>query len=108
MAGQKKNACRVCNTDTETITHLFTTCEVAKQLWADLNNWLERVTNKHLSQAPLEILLGHLKNDNQSLPINSLIMATKYYIFVCAVKLKTPSLNELILKLRHVIKNNSY
>ena len=27
-------------------------------------------------------------------------MATKYYIFVCAVKLKTPSLNELILKLK--------
>ena len=75
------------------------TYEVAKQLWADLNNWLEQVINKHLSQAPLKILLGHLKNDNHSLPINSLIMATKCYIFVCAVKLKTPSFNELILKL---------
>ena len=96
----KHSACHICNTDIETITHLFTTCEVAKELWADLNSWLERVINKHLSQALLEILLGHLKYDNHSLPINTLIMATKYYIFVCAVKLKTPSLNKLIVKLK--------
>ena len=96
----KENACQICNTDTETITHLFTTCEVAKQLWADLNNWLGWVINKHLSQALLEIILDHLKNDNHSLPINYIILTTKYYIFVCAVKLKTPSVNEFILKLK--------
>ena len=74
--------------------------EVTKQLWTDLNSRLERVLNKHLSQAPLEILLGYLKSDNHFLPINSLILATKYYIFACAVKLKTPSFNDLIMKLK--------
>ena len=81
-------------------THLFTTCEVTKQLWTDLNNWLERVLKKHWSQAPLEIHLGQLRNDNHFLPINSLILATKYNIFVCAVKMNTPSFNELIMKLK--------
>ena len=96
----KDNVCRICKTDIETITHLFTTCKVTKQLWIDLNGWLERVPNKHLSQSPLEMLLGHLTKDNHFLTINSLILATKYYIFVCAVKLKTPSFNELIMKLK--------
>ena len=36
------------------------TYDLAKQLWTDLNNWLKSALNKLLSQAPLEILLGHL------------------------------------------------
>ena len=57
------------------------TCEAAKQLWTDLSNWLEHVLNKRLSRALHEILLGHLRNDNHFLPINGLILATKYYLF---------------------------
>ena len=52
-----------------------------------------------MSQAPLDILLGYLMTDSNFLPINTLIMATKYYIFTCAVKEKTPSFNVLRLKL---------
>ena len=94
----KDNACRICNSATETIIHLFTTCEIVRQLWRDLNHWLDLVLNKHLNLAPLEILLGHLNNDNNFLPVNSLILATKYYIFICAVNSKMPSFNELCIK----------
>ena len=37
--------------------------------------------------------------DNLFLPINTLILSTKYYIFTCAVKQKAPSFNVLQLKL---------
>ena len=75
-------------------------CEVVMQLWRDLNHWLDLVLNKHLDLAPLEILLGHLNNDNNFLPVNSLILVTKYYIFIWAVNAKMPSFNELCTKLK--------
>ena len=94
----KDNACRICKSATETITHFFTTCEIVRQLWRDLNHWLDLVSNKHLNLAPLEILLGHLNND--FLPVHSLILATKYYIFICAENSKMPSFDELCIKLK--------
>ena len=70
------------------------------QLWEELNHWLDLVLNKHLVLAPLEILLGHLNNDNNFLPVNSLILVTKYYIFICAVNAKIPNFKELCTKLK--------
>ena len=71
----KENVCRICKSDTETLVHLFNTCEIVRQLWSDLYNWVEHSLNKRLRQAPLEILLGYIMTDNFFLPINTLIMA---------------------------------
>ena len=76
------------------------TCEITKQQWTDLNKCLECTLNKYFIQAPLEMLLYHLRNYNHFPPINTLILATKYYIFGCGVKLKTPSFNELSVNLK--------
>ena len=95
----KDNVCRICKSDTETLVHLFVTCETVRPLWTDLNNWVGHSLNKQLSQAPLEILLGYIMTDNLFLPINTIIFATKYYIFTCAVKQKALSFNVLRLKL---------
>ena len=43
--------------------------------------------------------MGHLNRDNNFLPINTIILVTKQYIFVSAVKGNTPSLHELKWKL---------
>ena len=91
--------CCICKSDTKTLVHLFLTCETVRQLWSDLNTWVGHSINKQLSQVPLEILLGYTMTDNFFLPINTLILATKYYIFTCAVKQKAPSFNVLRLKL---------
>ena len=96
----QENACRICKSATESIVHLFVSCKVVMQLWKDLNHWLDLVLNKHLVLAPLEILLGHLNNDNNFLPVNSLILVTKYYIFICAVNAKIPNFKELCTKLK--------
>ena len=95
----KDKLCRICKSDTENLVHLFVTCETVRQLWSDLNTWVGHSINKQLSQAPLDILLGYTMTDNHFLPVNTLILATKYYIFTCAVKQKAPSFNVLRLKL---------
>ena len=92
--------CHICKSDTETLVHLFVTCEIVRLLWSDLYNWIGHSLNKRLRQVPLEILLGYTMTDNFFLPINTLIMATKYYIFTCAVKQKAPIFNVLHLKLK--------
>ena len=96
----KDNVCRICKSDTKTLVHLFVTCETVRQLWTDLNNWVGLSLNKGLSQAPLDILLGYVMTDNLFLPTNTLILATKYYIFTCAVKQKVPVFNILRMKLK--------
>ena len=96
----KDNVCRICKSDTETLVHLFITCEIVRQLWSDLYYWVGHSLNKRLRQVPLKILLGYIMTDNFFLPINTLIMATKYYIFTCAVKQKATSFNVLHLKLK--------
>ena len=95
----KDKLCRICKTDTEYLVRLFVTCETVKQLWSNLNAWVGHSINKQLSQVPLYILLGYTMTDNHFLLINTLILATKYYIFTCAVKQKVPSFNALHLKL---------
>ena len=95
----KDNVCRICKSDTETLVHLFVTCETVRQLWTYLNNWVGLSLNKGFSQAPLDILLGYVMTDNLFLPTNTLILATKYYIFTCAVKQNVPVFNILRMKL---------
>ena len=96
----KHNMCRICKSDTETLVHLFVTCEIVRQLWSDLYNWVGHSLNKQLRQVPLKILLGYIMTDKFFLPINALIMPTKYCIFTCAMKQKAPSFNVLHLKLK--------
>ena len=45
----KDKVCRICKSDTETLVHLFVTCETVRQLWSDLNNWVGHSLNKQLS-----------------------------------------------------------
>ena len=89
------NRCRLCGEDIETIDHLFVTCKVTKILWHDLNDWLKIKINKEIDLSPMRIIMGHLETDNNFLPINTIILVTKYYIFTSAVKTCLPSFHEL-------------
>ena len=100
----KNNKCRLCGLDKESIDHLFITCRVSEILWQDLNDWLKFKINKVINLSLLKIIMGHLDRDNSFLPINTIILATKYYIFTSAVKASMPSLHELKVKLKQCYK----
>ena len=76
--------CRICEDQDESIIHLFTTCRKTCILWQDLKMWIQNVTNFETTFDPEVILFGYLQNDSDYLPINTIILATKYYIFNCA------------------------
>ena len=94
------NKCRLCGLDTESIYHLFITCRITEDLWQDLKDWLKIKINKEINLSPLNIIMGHLDRDNSFLPINTIILVTKYYIFTSAVKATRPSIHELKVKLK--------
>ena len=44
--------------------------------------------------------MGHLNRDNDFLPVNTILLVTKYHIFASAVKINTLSIEELKWKLK--------
>ena len=99
--GKSQNdLCRLCGLEIETISHLLVICTKTKSLWQNLNEWIHLKINKKLALTPLEIIMGHLNRDNDFLPINTILLVTKYHIFASAVKVNTLSIEELKWKLK--------
>ena len=78
--------CNICCQYSETLHHLFITCNPIKQLWRDLEKWIKTKINSTITFEPSTIILGYLNNDNRSIPLNTIILITKSYIFWCSRK----------------------
>ena len=76
--------CRLCNSNEETIVHLFVECQKSNKLWGEIKNWINKTVNVELNFTPTLILLGHINSDSNQIPINAILMTVKYYIFNCA------------------------
>ena len=48
------------------------------------------------------VLLGYLTKDQHYIPINALLLITKYYIFACAQRQKWPNIIELQNKIQKI------
>ena len=86
MSIEKSDKCRLCQSDPETFMHLFVKCRHVVELWKDLENWIYSNLGKLIYFSPVDIILGYLHRDNQytRIPINTLTVTTKYYIFKSA------------------------
>ena len=69
--------CRFCDTENETILHLFTKCRVAIEFWISLERYYENITNKSIDLTPEKILLG-VEGD---IWLNYLLILGKYFLF---------------------------
>ena len=94
--------CRICNSNTETLVHLFVSCKHVKKLWNDLKHWLNDVTGINLNFAAKDIILGYLLKTDLILPINVIILTTKSYIFSCAFMKRSLNLAHLKIKIKSV------
>ena len=86
--------CGMCNTNSETLLHLFCTCEKVKTLWNDLKLWIENRVRINITWDNKLIILGYLLKDKKAVPFNTLILTTKSYIFWCARKKINPNVME--------------
>ena len=73
--------CLMCQSDTETLKHLFCDCSISRQIWNDVRLWIASKTGFILNLSPQEILLGYTMRDQHFLPVNTIIMVVKSHIF---------------------------
>ena len=86
MSLEDANICRICQCETESLMHLFLHCShVVNYLWTSLESWIYSSTCKRLIFSQEDIILGHLYNDNNYCPVNTIIAVTKSYIFSSTV-----------------------
>ena len=76
--------CIFCREHEETIPHLFYECEQVKLLWETLFNWILNKTNIRITPNITPILLGYLEPYPNPIPVNTINMITKSYIFYCS------------------------
>ena len=63
---------------------------------------MKNKTGLSLDLGPLEYILGYLNTDTNSLPINILLVATKYYIYSNSRLSKTLYIPELLEKIKSI------
>jgi len=94
--------CRLCGMEDETIIHLFVECSCSVTLWQSLKIWISNCLNLNFDFTPQQIILGYLFQDANFLPINTILIMTKYYIFTCAQMSHFPDIFLLQKKIKKV------
>jgi len=99
MKIKQTDLCDSCNSEKETITHLFVNCPRVVQFWEDLRNWIELTTaNMSITTRTKDILFGY--SPEQSLK-NLILTLGKSHVYRCKFDNQMPSLNMFIHKLRN-------
>ena len=94
--------CFLCKSAPETIFHIFSQCPDVLDFWKNVRVWVKNKTGLSLDLGRLEYILGYLNTDTNSLPINILLVATKYYIYSNSRLSKTLYIPELLEKIKSI------
>lgn len=80
----ENNSCSFCQTDIETVDHMFFHCTLLQDFWTAFQGWIQ---SKNISIDPLNvtsIMIGiFLKDKNLEFLVNILIVLAKHYIHKC-------------------------
>ena len=93
---RRSDKCQFCNLATEYIEHLFYNCQVVKQFWTQIFQWISTKTNLNINFTIAEILLGGAPHDLQI--FNLIFLLAKKYIYDC--KCLKDKLNIFVFKYR--------
>ncbi len=107
---REDNLCTFCETESETIEHIFFNCTKVQSLLRQLEDWYKTSTSNEIDLDRMSFLLG---NQNHSGIVNHLYSITKQYIYRCKcglLDLQFPHLLNTIIytfKIEKYINNNS-
>lgn len=94
--------CEFCNTENETIYHLFYNCIVVKTFWSKVAKyWIEVTKNTKLELKEKDIILGNLEFSDL---LNFVVILGKSYIFITKNKKTCPQFEEFIVLLKDKYK----
>ena len=81
-------ACRLCEQSPETLIHLFVECNYVQIFWTKLFDWIASKLKLVINRDKITLLFGYLLNTRDNIPINTILIVAKNYIF------HTASLNQ--------------
>jgi len=97
--------CYLCNTEPETITHLYWNCQSTRRLWERLKLFILETMDILLELDPLVLLLGITRTRSDEGPpdiIYLLALIVKSYIHYCKCKKIFPTEIGLISKIKYI------
>jgi len=100
--------CNLCKLHDETIQHLLVECEYTQNLWQSVINWVRNKTEIFLQIVKQDKILGYFKNKTYKIPINTIIMVTKQYIFNNCQNNRPLNIYELQIKLNTIYQEEKY
>ncbi len=86
--------CTFCNTEPETYIHLFWECQVAKQIWNQIELWCKNKANRNITPTLKKIMLCKLSLNVLDC-INSICLITMQYIYGSRCLRKLPNFAQL-------------
>lgn len=95
--------CSFCNETRETITHLFFSCNLVRNIWLATKSYFNDEFNLDFPMGEREIILG-CNSERYSPSINSVILMIKYYIYRCKIQNSIPSVECAILYVKEQAK----
>ena len=97
---KETDLCTFCQEEIETIVHLFLECEVIKQFWLQIEEWLYQINNTRIHIQPIEIILGKINIENKLYDL--IYLACKHYIYSCRCTHTFPTLRDCVNKIRQL------
>ena len=95
--------CPLCESEVETISHLFFRCEFSTRLWAERQKWSSRtITLPQLSEKI--VYLGWFSNDRQTILINHILLLYKYFLYSRRNDRGKVNFSAFKLYIRYVVK----
>lgn len=91
--------CTLCNSEPETIIHIFLQCSYVMPIWNSLSIHIFNTTSKRIGFNIENIIFGEEFNKRNTV-INFIILNAKQYFYMNFKKVKNPTLSGLILYLK--------
>ena len=96
MSMSNSPTCLSCQSNIESLCHLFYFCPNSKQLWTQLENKIKISTQFTVNFNPCDVLLGYTLDNNNSIAINVILLVTKAYIYKTSRILKKYYIKDVI------------
>ena len=76
--------CSFCQSNPESISHIFTQCPYVKELWKNVSIWIEKKLQVGITLNDNVKILGYHVHNEHFWPVNFVLMISRYYIYICS------------------------
>ena len=93
---KQDNKCSFCNTESETLCHLFWECEIICNFWLDLQTWLKNKCTHivDLNFTLIDVIFGIQNRQRADDIINFILLSAKHYLYRMKNNNTQPSLQQ--------------